>query len=162
LSFNTVQGILDTGFRYTNRKTKKKRNLYSISTKLNYGFAEDRLRVMNNYTSIQQSKLRHLFATGGSSVQQFNPSEPISKIINSISSLSFKNNFMKLYNLESATIGYNQNVANGVNLGGRISYQQRNHYLLPNFSYFNKEDLYTSNNWHQMILPHPLLKSIIW
>jgi hypothetical protein len=116
LSFNTVQGYnFDTGFRYTNRKKpRNKRNLYFISTKLNYGFAEDRLRVMGTIIHrFNNQNYATLFATGGSSVQQFNPSEPISKIINSISSLSFKNNFMKLYNLESATIGYNQNVANG-------------------------------------------------
>jgi hypothetical protein len=34
-----------------------------------------------------------------------------------------------------------------VNLGGRISYQQRKPlFNTTNFSYFNKEDLYTSNN----------------
>ena len=150
LSFNTVQGYnFDTGFRYTNRKNQETKGIYtSINTKLNYGFAEDRLRVMGTIIHrFNNQNYATLFATGGSSVQQFNPSEPISKIINSISSLYFKNNFMKLYNLESATIGYNQNIANGVNLGGRISYQQRKPlFNTTDFSYFNKEDLYTSNN----------------
>ncbi|MFV8361636.1 DUF5686 and carboxypeptidase regulatory-like domain-containing protein [Flavobacterium sp. LS1P3] len=150
LSFNTVQGYnFDTGFRYTNRKNQETKGIYtSINTKLNYGFAEDRLRVMGTIIHrFNNQNYATLFATGGSSVQQFNPNEPISKIINSISSLSFKNNFMKLYNLESAAIGYNQNVANGVNLGGKISYQQRKPLLnTTNYSYFNKEDLYTSNN----------------
>ena len=150
LSFNTVQGYnFDTGFRYTNRKNQETKGIYtSINTKLNYGFAEDRLRVMGTIIHrFNNQNYATLFATGGSSVQQFNPNEPISKIINSISSLSFKNNFMKLYNLESAALGYNQNVANGVNLGGKISYQQRKPlFNTTNFSYFNNDDLYTSNN----------------
>jgi hypothetical protein len=136
---------LTLGFDTPIEKNQETKGIYtSISTKLNYGFAEDRLRVMGIIHRFNNQNYATLF-TGGSSVQQFNPSEPIS--INSISSLSFKNNFMKLYNLESATIGYNQNVANGVNLGGRISYQQRKPlFNTTNFSYFNKEDLYTSNN----------------
>jgi hypothetical protein len=54
-----------------------------------------------------------------------NANEPISKIINSISSLALKNNFMKLYNLEAAAIGYTRDIANAVNLNGKIEYQQR-------------------------------------
>ena len=150
LSFNTVQGYnFDTGFRYTNRKNQEAKGIYtSISTKLNYGFAEDRLRATGTVIHrFNNQNYATLYATGGSSVQQFNSSEPISKIINSISSLSFKNNFMKLYNLEAAAIGFNQNVANGVNLGGKISYQQRKPlFNNTNFSYFNKQDAYSSNN----------------
>ena len=150
LSFNTVQGYnFDSGFRYTNWKNQEKKGIYTaISAKLNYGFAEDRLRATGQIIHrFNNQNYATLFATGGSSVQQFNPSEPISKVINTISSLAFKNNFMKLYNLESTAIGYNQNVANGVNLGGKISYQQRKPlFNTTNYSYFNKHDLYTSNN----------------
>jgi hypothetical protein len=54
---------------------------------------------------------------------------------------------MKLYNLESLAIGYNQDIANGVNLGGKVEYQQRKPlFNNTDFSYFNKNDLYSSNN----------------
>ncbi|MFV8270424.1 DUF5686 and carboxypeptidase regulatory-like domain-containing protein [Flavobacterium sp. GT2N3] len=150
LSFNTVQGYnFDSGFRYTNWKNQENKGIYtSISTKLNYGFAEDRLRATGQFIHRFNNKnYATLYLTAGSSVKQFNPNEPISKAINTISSLAFKNNFMKLYNLESAAIGYSQDVANGVNLNGKIDYQQRKP-LFNNtaFSYFNKDDLYTSNN----------------
>ena len=150
LSFNTVQGYnFDSGFRYTNRKNLESKGKYTtISTKLNYGFAEDRLRVTGQYLHrFNKMNYATLYINGGSSVKQFNPNEPISKIINTISSLVFKNNFMKLYNLESVAIGYSQDVANGVNLNGKIEYQQRkplwNH---TDFSLFNKNDFYSSNN----------------
>ncbi|OAB28799.1 CarboxypepD_reg-like domain-containing protein [Flavobacterium fryxellicola] len=150
LSFNTVQGYnFDSGFRYTNWKNQEEKGKYtSISTKLNYGFAEDRLRVTGQFIHrFNKMNYATFYLIGGSSVKQFNPNEPISKVINTISSLAFKNNFMKLYNLESLAIGYNQDIANGVNLGGKVEYQQRK--PLSNntdFSYFNKNDLYSSNN----------------
>jgi hypothetical protein len=150
LSFNTVQGYnFDTGFRYTNRKNQETKGIYtSISTKLNYGFAEDRLRVTGQFIHrFNNQNYATLYMTGGSSIKQFNPNEPISKAINTISSLAFKNNFMKLYNLESAAIGYSQDIANGVNLNGKIEYQQRKPlFNNTDFSLFSKDDLYTSNN----------------
>ena len=150
LSFNTVQGYnFDSGFRYTNWKNQESEGIYtSISTKFNYGFAEDRLRVTGQFIHrFNNQNYATLYMTGGSSAKQFNPSEPISKAINTISSLIFKNNFMKLYNLESAAIGYSQDIANGVNLNGKIEYQQRKPlFNNTDFSLFNKDDLYTSNN----------------
>ncbi|RTY93275.1 carboxypeptidase-like regulatory domain-containing protein [Flavobacterium sp. RSP46] len=150
LSFNTVQGYnFDSGFKYTNWKNQESKGIYtSISTKLNYGFAEDRLRVTGQFIHrFNNQNYATLYMTGGSSVKQFNPNEPISKVINTISSLAFKNNFMKLYNLESAAIGYSQDVANGVNLNGKIEYQQRKPvFNNTDFSFFNKDELYTSNN----------------
>ena len=150
LSFNTVQGYnFDSGFRYTNWKNQENKGIYtSISTKLNYGFAEDRLRATGQFIHrFNNQNYATLYMTGGSSVKQFNPNEPISKVINTISSLAFKNNFMKLYNLESAAIGYSQDIANGVNLNGKIEYQQRKPlFNNTDFSLFNKNNLYTSNN----------------
>ncbi|MFE3870887.1 DUF5686 and carboxypeptidase regulatory-like domain-containing protein [Flavobacterium sp. ZS1P70] len=150
LSFNTVQGYnFDSGFKYTNWKNQENKGIYtSLSIKPNYGFAEDRLRVTGQFTHrFNNQNYATLYVTGGSSVKQFNPNELISKVINTISTLAFKNNFMKLYNLESAAIGYSQDIANGVNLGGKIEYQQRKPlFNNTNFSYFNKNDLYTSNN----------------
>ena len=150
LSFNTVQGYnFDSGFKYTNWKNQENKGTYtSLSIKPNYGFAEDRLRVTGQFTHrFNNQNYATLYVTGGSSVKQFNPNEPISKVINTISTLAFKNNFMKLYNLESAAIGYSQDITNGVNVNGKIEYQQRKPlFNNTDFSYFNKNDLYTSNN----------------
>ncbi|TRX00428.1 DUF5686 and carboxypeptidase regulatory-like domain-containing protein [Flavobacterium gawalongense] len=149
LSFNTVQGYnFDTGFRYTNWKNQEKGKNTSISTKLNYGFSDDRLRVTGSFIHrFNNQDYGTLYLTGGNTVKQFNAEQPISKAINTISSLAFKNNYMKLYNLEFATIGYSQDIANGVNLNGKIESQQRKPlFNTTDFSYFNKQNLYTSNN----------------
>ena len=149
-SFNTVQGYnFDSGFKYINRKNLEKKGAYtSISTKFNYGIAEDRLRATGQFLHrFNNQNYATLYISGGSTVKQFNATNPISEIVNTVSSLAFKNNFMKLYNLEAAGIGYSQDVANGVNINGKLEYQQRK--PLSNntdYSFFSKDDLYTSNN----------------
>jgi hypothetical protein len=50
---------------------------------------------------------------------------------------------MKLYNLEFAKISYSQDIANGINLIGKIEYQQRKPlHNTTDFSFFHK-DIYT-------------------
>ncbi|UFH35584.1 DUF5686 and carboxypeptidase regulatory-like domain-containing protein [Flavobacterium acetivorans] len=149
LSFNTVQGYnLDSGFSFTDWNTEKKGKYTSVKTKFNYGFSEDRLRVTGQFTHrFNNQNYATLTASGGSTVKQFNENQPISKTINTISSLFFKDNYMKLYNLEFAQLNYGQDIANGINLNGKIEFQQRKPlFNTTDFSYFNKEDLYTSNN----------------
>jgi hypothetical protein len=148
LSFNTVQGFnFDSGFSFKNWNEEKGTNT-SISTNINYGFSEDRLRISGQYNHrFNKQNYANISVSGGNMVKQFNDNQPISNLINSISSLSFKNNYMKLYNLEFAAIGYSQDIANGVNLNGKIEYQQRKPlFNTTDFSFFKKDDLYSSNN----------------
>lgn len=149
LSFNTVQGInLDSGFSFTDWNTEEKGKYTSIKTTFNYGFSEDRLRITGQYSHrFNNQNYANLELSGGSKIQQFNNDQPISNIINSYSSLYFKNNFMKLYNLEFAKISYSQDIANGVNLIGKIEYQQRKPlFNTTDYSFFHKNGLYSSNN----------------
>ena len=150
ISFNTVQGYnFDSGFSFTTRKKQEAKGQYtSVSSKFNYGFAEDRLRVTGQFIHrFNNQNYATLYMTAGSSVKQFNSSEPISKVINTISALSFKNNFMKLYNLEAAGIGFSQDISNGVNLNSKIEYQQRKPlFNNTDYSFFSKNDFYSSNN----------------
>ena len=150
LSFSSVQGYnFDSGFRFTSTKNQESKGIYtSVSTKFNYGFAEERLRVTGQFLHrFNKMNYATLSISGGSSVKQFNPNEPISKVINTISSLAFRNNFMKLYNLEALAISYSQDIANGVHLNGKVEYQQRKPlFNNTDFSFLNKSDFYSSNN----------------
>ena len=149
LSFNTVQGFnFDTGFSYTKWDEDEKGKSTSISTKFNFGFSDDRLRFSGKYThQFNNQNYANLSIAGGSTVKQFNEKEPISDLINSVSSLFFKDNYMKLYNLEYAQLIYFQDVANGVNLNGKIEYLQRKPlFNTTDYSFFKNEDLYLSNN----------------
>lgn len=148
LSYNTVQGWnINTGFSYT-KYDDEKGKYTRIKSVFNYGFAEERLRVYGNFLHrFNAQNYATLNISGGSTVSQFNENEPISKFINSISTLFFKNNFMKIYNKEFAKVDFSQNVANGVFLSAGLEYQQRKN-LFNNTDYViikNKDD-FSSNN----------------
>ena len=149
LSFNTVQGWnFDSGFSFTNWNSDEKGKYTAINTKFNYGFAEDRLRISGKFSHrFNNQNYATVSVSGGTKVNQFNDSNPISAFLNSVSSLYFKNNFMKLYNLEFAQINYSQDVFNGINLNGKLEYQQRKPlFNTTDFSFFSKDDIYSSNN----------------
>ncbi len=148
LSFNTVQGWnLDSGFSFRkwNEETGK---FTSINSTFNYGLAEDRLRVIGRfYHRFNNKNYANFSITGGSAVSQFNSNEPIPNFVNSVSTLFFKNNFMKLYNKEFAEINYGQELVNGIFINGKLSYENR-HALFNNtdHSIIKSDDIYTSND----------------
>jgi len=148
LSFNTVQGFnLDSGFSFKKWNEEKGKST-SISTTFNYGFSDERFRVTGEFShKFNNINYATISASGGTKVAQFNSAEPISKFINSISSLFFKDNYMKLYNLEFAQINYSQNVANGINLNAKVAYEQRKPlFNTTDYSFFKRDDIYSSNN----------------
>nr|WP_294934276.1 DUF5686 and carboxypeptidase regulatory-like domain-containing protein [uncultured Flavobacterium sp.] len=148
LGYNTVQGWnLDSGFSYSKRDEETGKYT-SINSTFNYGFAEDRLRVNGSYYHrFNTMNYAALSLSGGSSINQFNPSNPISNLINSVSTLFFKNNFAKYYNKEYAKIGYNQNILNGVSINGSLEYSMRKP-LFNNTDYvlLKQDKEFTSNN----------------
>jgi Family of unknown function (DUF5686)/CarboxypepD_reg-like domain len=148
LSFNTVQGFnLDSGFSFKTWNEEKGKNT-SISTTFNYGFSDERFRAVGEFShKFNNINYATIGVSGGTKVAQFNSFEPISKLINSISSLFFKDNYMKLYNLEYAQINYSQNILNGVNLVEKVAYEQRKPlYNTTDYSFFKRDDIYSSNN----------------
>ena len=149
LSFNTVQGWnLDSGFSFRKWKEKEKGKTTSISTKFNYGFAEDRLRFTAEYNHrFNNQNYASIGISGGTKANQFNSEEPITKIINSTRTLYFKSNYMKLYNKEFIGIAYGQNIGNGFNLKGQLEYQQRKPlYNTTNYALIKNDGVYSSNN----------------
>ena len=147
-SYNTVQGWnLNSGFSFT--KFNEDTGTYTrLKSTFNYGFAEDRLRVVGNFIHrFNTQDYATVSVSGGSTVSQFSESEPISNLVNSVSTLFFKNNFMKLYNKEFAQIAYGQNVINGLYMSGSIGYEQRKN-LFNNTDYvlIKDNDAFTSNN----------------
>lgn len=148
LGYNTVQGWnLNSGFSFT--KYNEENGKYTfISTTFNYGFAEDRLRVNGKiYHRFNTQNYANLVIAGGSSINQFNASEPISKLVNSVSTLFFTNNFMKLYNKEFIEAIYGQETINGLYISGKICYENRSPlFNNTNYKLIKSKDSYSSND----------------
>jgi hypothetical protein len=149
LSYNTVQGwSLGTGLSYSKYDEETGKSTY-IGSKFNYGVAEDRLRVVGTINHrFNRRNYAYLSLSGGSAATQFNPSEPISPFINSISTLFFKDNYMKLYDKTFVRLQYGQEVTTGLNVTGYGEYSRRKA-LFNNADWVlikDRNDDYTSNN----------------
>ncbi|PAM94077.1 hypothetical protein B4N84_13420 [Flavobacterium sp. IR1] len=147
-SYNTVQGFnLDTGFSFKKWNDEKGKST-TISTTFNYGFSDQRFRAVGEFShKFNNINFATIGISGGTKVAQFSSAEPISKFVNSISTLFFRNNYIKLYNLEFAQINYSQDILNGVNLNGKVAYEQRKPlFNTTNYSFFKREDSFSSNN----------------
>ena len=146
--FNTVQGYnLGTTISYTKRNPDK-RTFTTIGTRLNYGIAEKRLRATGNITrKFNNTTNLQLTLTGGSSIEQFNPANPISRILNSLATSFFKNNYMKLYDKTFIRGSYQEEVVNGIQLTVNAEYARR-HQLYNNTSesIIRNEDGFTAND----------------
>ncbi len=149
LAFNTVQAYhLSPGFYFTQYNADRT-SYTTFGTDLSYGFAEKRFRATGTIAhKFNNFSRRILTLHGGSTIEQFNPEKPINKIVNSISTLFFRDNYMKLFDNNFIRLSYEEEVINGINLYGSIEYtRKRSLYNNSNFSTLKDAyKPYTSNN----------------
>ena len=150
LAFNTVQAYwLAPGFEFTKFHDDNNKTFTKIGTDLNYGFAEQRFRMTGHIEhKFNDFSKRKITLTGGSSIEQYNPERPINKVVNSISTLFFRDNYMKLYDNNFLRLNYEEEVTNGLFLYGSVEYTRR-HALRNNTDFSTLKDIYddyTSNN----------------
>ncbi|MGL2966410.1 DUF5686 and carboxypeptidase regulatory-like domain-containing protein [Flavobacterium sp. XGLA_31] len=147
-SFNTVQGWrLKAGLSYTKRN-EEKRTYTRIGSRFEYGFAEEKIRAtgyyIHKFSNLNNSAIA---LNGGSMVNQFNSNNPISNIVNSVSTLFFKNNFMKLYEKNFVGANYGRELINGIYMNLNAEYAERKPlYNHTNYTVIKNDDPYTSNN----------------
>jgi hypothetical protein len=149
LGFNTVQAY-NTEPSFTFTKYNREKGTYTkIGTTFNYGYAEDRFRatgsVSRKYNSFTDAIIT---LSGGSSIEQFNAEKPINRIVNTISTLFFRENYMKLYDNNFIRLSYQEEVVNGIYIYGNAEYTRRRA-VFNNTDFSTLKDKYkpyTSNN----------------
>jgi len=146
--FNTVQGWnLSSGISYTKRN-EEKRTFYRFGSNFQYGFADERFRA-TGYFNTRLSRINNSFLSisGGNQVAQFNPANPISPFINSMSTLFFKDNYMKLYEKNFVRGAYQQELINGIYMWSSLEYGDRKPlFNNTNYTMIKRDKEYTSNN----------------
>ncbi len=170
--FNTVQGWnSEAGISYFKWYDPNYSTWLRISGKVSYGLSDDRVRATGSISKkFNNLNKLTISLSGGSKVQQFNASQPISPLLNSITSLFFERNYMKLYQLNYLQASYRQELVNGLFLSSKLSYQDRSplfntsHYVtLPqdNISYTSNNPLFPDDFATPAIQKHSLFKSSI-
>jgi hypothetical protein len=147
-SFNTVQGWnTSVGLSYFKRN-EDKNTYYQFGSNVAYGFSDEAFRSTAYFSSKLSNKSKsYLTVYGGNSVNQFNPEEPIAKIVNTVSTLFFKDNYMKLYEKNFAMANFSREMFNGLNMTAAIEYAERKPlFNTTDYTVIKNDDLYTSNN----------------
>lgn len=135
LQYNTVEGlVINAGASFTKSFVASKRSL-TISPHLRYGISNEHF---NAWASINLSKQNFTWdneggttgrstwtLTGGSRVSQFNKANPITPFLNSIYTLLFKQNYLKLYENRFAELQYQHRYDNGLRISGSLLYEDR-------------------------------------
>jgi hypothetical protein len=148
IGYNTVQGwTFNAGLSYSKYDDETGKSTY-LGANFNYGVAEDRLRVVGNFTHrFNRQNYATLNLSGGSIATQFNPAEPISPLVNLVSTLLFKDNYMKLYDKTFVKAQYSQEVFTGLNMNVYGEFSRRKAlYNNTDYVLIKNDHNYTSNN----------------
>jgi len=147
--FNTVQGWhtnMDISFY---RSYKDENRSFSIRSKIDYGLSDEQLRLSGGFTYRFNGKSNpYLTLNGGRKIEQFNRAEPISPLVNAVSSLFFEDNYAKYYDRTFASISGGKEIFNGLRMNTSLSYENRKP-LFNNADWviLNKDnEQYSSNN----------------
>jgi hypothetical protein len=146
LSFNTVDGFnYGTDLRITKRL--KNVNSLTIAPVARWAFSRQKLMwKMNGVYSFNRMKQSQLFFRSGITSSDISDGGSINTFLNSISSLFFKENYLKLYQSAYLTTGYRTEIVNGLTIQVSAEYENRN--VLSNntsYTFISSSKIYSLN-----------------
>lgn len=145
INYNTVEGWNTAPKVWIQRNIDTFHRL-NIVAAARYGFQNMHFNAIGKigytiYDKAWRTRSSTFEVEGGKYVFQFNPYNPIQPLYNSIASLFYRQNYLKLYERLDAAIGYKRNLGNGFSYGIRAAWQQR--IPLENSSSFSYADANT-------------------
>ena len=160
LRYNTVEGLVLNAAGYYNTTFRKTKTTLSIEPNIRYGFSNTHfngwldvsLRTRDN--SIDQKIKRETWTfSGGKRVSQFNAESTISTLANSVSTLLFGGNYLKIYENWFGEVGFSKRYENGLNFKINALYEDR----IPignttNYTLFKKDSVYITPNFPAAML----------
>jgi hypothetical protein len=172
VSYNTVEGF-NMKVNGTISKTLNKGDL-SFSPHFRYGFTNTRFNAWGQLTLNQRhfsrngdevSASRQTWSlAGGTRVAQFNPDNPISEEVNSLYTLLFRRNYMKIYESRFVELASATRFDNGLRLNIRALYDDR----LPlgnttDYSFIKYDDRFFTPNYpvEKLSAPFPHHQAVI-
>lgn len=149
VQFNTVQGFTSKINLFFRKQYDDFKRYLSANASFQYGFSDERLRATGSLTyKFNNTNRRVISLYGGERVEQFNPSTPISPTENTVASLFFEENYMKLYERRFIQLNYSEELFNGFRLYSSLAYEQRNAlFNTTDQAFYPRDDQeYLSNN----------------
>ncbi|MCA0133097.1 DUF5686 and carboxypeptidase regulatory-like domain-containing protein [Winogradskyella alexanderae] len=149
VQFNTVQGFTANANLFYTKNFDEFRRYFRANASLQYGFSDDRLRATGSLTfKFNDISRSFLTLSGGIQVAQFNPSNPITAFGNTLATLFFEENYMKLYERRFIQLNYSEEFFNGFRFYSSLSYENRSALFNTTDQTFYPQDdkVYLSNN----------------
>ncbi|HQQ95315.1 MAG TPA: DUF5686 and carboxypeptidase regulatory-like domain-containing protein [Bacteroidia bacterium] len=148
IQYNTVEG-LNLIYNFTLHKTYEDQRAKRLNGKIRYGFSNALWGGELGYnTFFEPKKFSRLGFKVKSIVEQFNPAEPITPLINTFYTLLANENYLKLYKETAVESSYFTEIRNGVFFNTVVKYAQRDP-LKNSADYLwidDKQKLFTSND----------------
>jgi len=129
IQFNTVEGwVTNLRMSWVKRLDSLPASQKSvrITPTVRYGFSNGHLNASLNVGYTTGRKFPYTIdVAGGKRVFQFNNANPISPLLNSLSTLFYERNYMKIYEAWFGRVGVSKTITEGVNLFAGLQYQDR-------------------------------------
>jgi len=151
--YNTVEGFNINLSADLQKKFSNSRRQLNFAPALRYGFSSQDFYAKAN---LAYGTMQHKFSLdGGRFVSQFNPEDPIHPLINSITSLIARRNFMKIYEKGYLRAAYSYKPSTFLSLQVGAEFARRKELHNTNdYSFFNRKSRdYTSNRPQNIELP---------
>jgi hypothetical protein len=130
--FNTVEGLMFDISGYYEKNFKKYKSKLTIKPNFRYGFVNTHFNtwldiIWRKYDAgiTDEIKNYNINFSFGKKVDQYNSSNPILPLVNTISTLFDGKNEMKIYEKYFANISYNQTFENGIKIKLSTFYEDR-------------------------------------
>jgi hypothetical protein len=155
LEYNTVEGVVLNTNLFYNKYLKKIRSNFSIQPHIRYGFSNTHLNAWadigfstRDWSSDKKIKLQSWSLSGGKRVNQFNKESTLEPLANSINTLFWGDNFMKIYENYFGSVGFNKRYESGLRFNINALYEDR----LPvdnttKFTVFKKDSVNITPNY---------------
>lgn len=129
VNYNTVEGW-NVAPRVTLWRTLDTGKVFTATAAARYGFDNTHANGIarlsyTHYDRTWRRRSRGIELEGGKYVFQLNPYNPIDPLYNSVATLFYRKNYLKIHERWTATITYRRNVGNGVNYSLSAGWQKR-------------------------------------
>jgi len=125
LQYNTVEGLVaNLNVHYNKNYTDK--HFLAINPNIRYGFSNTHLNAnINTYFRFGKKYASDINLKLGTNVFQFDNRNPIDVFSNTLSTLRWTNNYMKIYEARFLKFDFTKTLNKGITLKGNINYQHR-------------------------------------
>ncbi len=148
VQYNTVEG-LNLSYRASFQKRYEDYRYHSLTARARYGFSNTLWGGELNWDYLfKPEKFSRIQVNVKSIVEQYNGSEPIIPLLNSVYTLLLNENYMKLFKETSAEVKYFTEITNGIIFNGALKYAERAplRNTTDQLLIDDKTKLFTSNN----------------